>query len=360
MLFYDLIRAKTGKFKGMLFGWLAFFMCLFAMDGFSQQSPPFHIGQRTRQYQDASRNRPLKTEIWYPTADAYPQAEPQPDFPFIVPPTIRDAKLLNRRFPLVLISHGTGGGRITLAWMATALAQQGYVVAAVDHWGNTYDNKTPEGFLKNWNRPLDISFVLTQLLQDASLSKMIDPQKVGALGFSIGGYTVIALAGGEVDYNALQRYIRTPQGRKEVTVPEFPQLASLVNDPTMDTLFRNIPPLKDKRIKAVFALSPAIGQGFSSSKQVKQIDIPVSIVGAESDSITPYQTNALHYHKLLPNSEYYLVKGKVGHYIFLNEAKEGLKNEMPLIYADDPSISRRQIHEQVAQQAVNFFGKTLK
>ena len=320
----------------------------------------FKVGESTINYLDSSRQRPLKTEIWYPTAEDYKPADLQNNLPFILPPTIRDARVMRQTFPLVLISHGTGGGRLTLSWLAISLAQQGYIVAAVDHWGNTYDNKIPVNFLKFWDRPLDISFVLTQLLQDTTFNKVIDPQNIGAAGFSIGGYTVLALAGGEVDDEALRRYNLTPQGRKETEVPELPQLADMVNDPAYDSLFLHVPPLQDQRIKAVFAMAPALGQGFQEAAQVKKIQIPVFLVDGESDSIAPVKTNAAHYHQLIPQSEYKLLKGKVGHYVFLNEAIEPVKKEAPMIFEDDPSVDRHLIHEQVCRMADKFFSKSLK
>jgi hypothetical protein len=38
-----------------------------------------------------------------------------------------------RNFPLVMLSHGTGGGAATLAWLAETLASNGYIVVAVNH-----------------------------------------------------------------------------------------------------------------------------------------------------------------------------------------------------------------------------------
>lgn len=99
------------------------------------------------------------------------------------------------RHPLVLLSHGTGGNRFSLAWLAIALVKQGYMVIAPDHWGNTFDNKIPEYFVRYWDRPLDVRFLLSQIFADENLCKYIDHEKIGALGFSFGGNAVLALAG---------------------------------------------------------------------------------------------------------------------------------------------------------------------
>ena len=84
----------------------------------------------------------------------------------------------------------------------------------------------------------------------------------------MGGYTVIALAGGEVNYTTLINYNKTV-GRKQLEIPEFPGLINYLDDTAITNGVKRVPPLKDRRIKAFFAISPAIGPGFTSEQQVK-------------------------------------------------------------------------------------------
>ena len=321
--------------------------------GFAQTN----IGQRTFHFKDEKRNRPLTTEVWYPTTDTLKHAD-KAFSPFLRLPTVRDGKLPVGRFPIIMLSHGTGGGRLTLEWLASALAQSGFIVAAVDHWGNTFDNKIRIEFLKPWERPQDISFVLTSLLNDKDFKAVIDPQRIGAAGFSFGGYTVIALAGGEFDFMSLRNYYKTI-GRKELEIPEYPGLINYLDDSTLLAGAKHYPPLKDKRIKAFFSISPALGPGFTAKQQVKSISGPVYIVGSQSDSIAPVKTNALHYHELIKGSQYYINPGKVGHYVMLSEAIEPVKKEAPVYFTDDASVDRHQVHLKVDSLAVAFFRKAL-
>ena len=328
---------------------------LFLTQGTSAQN----IGETTFHFKDELRNRPVVTEVWYPTIDtAKPQANTH--YPFIHVPTIRDGKPADQKFPLILISHGTGGGRLTLEWLADKLVQNGFIVAAVDHYGNTYDNKIAEDFVEPWRRPLDISYAITALLSDKTLGSHIDTARIGAAGFSIGGYTVLALAGGRLDLLSLEKYFSTPSGAKEMHIPEFPDIESHLDSGAVLASFNASPPLKDSRIKAFFAICPAIGQGFTTEKQFSTIHATVYIVGAQSDSIAPVKTNAAHYHALIKGSKLTIVPGRVGHYVFLNEATEDYKKQAPFIFTDDPSVSRHQVHEQVAQLAVDFFIENLK
>ncbi|MBS1529989.1 MAG: dienelactone hydrolase [Bacteroidetes bacterium] len=318
-----------------------------------------NIGETTLHFNDVSRQRPLTTEIWYPTADTIKKHDTNFQ-PFARMETVKDAAI-SGKYPLIMISHGTGGGRLTLEWLADILVKNGFIVAAVDHWGNTYDNKIAIDFVTPWERPQDISFVLTGLLKDDKFGPAVDRDRIGAAGFSIGGYTVIALAGAQLDYEELKNYTNSPAGTKELNVPEFPGLINVVRSGKVEESFNKSPRLlKDSRIKAFFAICPAIGQGFVKSEQFNKVDNPLYIVGAESDSIAPYKTNALHYHELIPKSHYFLVKGKVGHYVFLGEAAEPVKKQGPVYFVDDPSVNRHKVHEEVGQIAVRFFKQNLK
>jgi len=340
-----------------------FIIITFLLPAFaSAQNKTTNIGETTFHFNDAVRKRPLITEVWYPTSDTIKKHNGGFQ-PFARLETVKDGKMAGGKFPLVMISHGTGGGRLTLEWLADALVQNGFIVAAVDHWGNTYDNKIPIDFLTAWERPLDISFVLSNLLKDPKFAPAIDQDRVGMAGFSIGGYTTIALAGGMLDYEALKSYSNTPGGKQEMTLPEFPGMADFIKNhgDEVDESFKKSPKLlKDNRIKAFFAICPAVGQGFVSKSQFKNVDKPLYIVEVESDHITPYKTNAQHYHELIPASKFLLIKGKADHYVFLGEAAEPVKKESPIYFNDDPSVNRHRIHEQVSGLAVDYFKEKLK
>lgn len=318
------------------------------------------IGETTIRFNDTTRKRPLVTEVWYPTTDSI-QNHNSGFSPFVRMETVKGGKIANKKYPLIMISHGTGGGRLTLEWLADILVQNGFMVAAVDHWGNTYDNKIAIDFVTPWQRPRDISFVLSGLLNDPQFGPEIDQDRIGAAGFSIGGYTVIGLAGGVLSFDALKKFTNSPAGQKEVNIPEFPGLIEVIKTGEPDESFKTSPQhLKDKRIKAFFAICPAIGQGFVDQSQFKEINKPLYIVEVESDSMTPYKTNAEHYHNLIPASQYLLIKGKANHYVFLNEAAEPVKKEAPIYFTDDPSVDRHAIHQQVGEMAAGFFKEKLK
>src|SRR5262245_59603704 len=107
----------------------------------------FPVGVCTFDANDRARNRSLPIEIWYPATDAHrgqdvsdagcDRYELISGFPSAPQEAVRSAAPRPGRYPLVLFSHGLGGHRRQSTFLCTHLASHGYVVAAVDHTGNT-------------------------------------------------------------------------------------------------------------------------------------------------------------------------------------------------------------------------------
>lgn len=317
------------------------------------------IGQATREWTDPARSRKLITEIWYPTAASSENAAVSLPI-YELPPTVREATPLSGKHPLVVLSHGTGGDRFGLAWLGTALAAEGYLVAAVNHWGNTWDNKIMECFAKSWERPLDLSFVITQLLADDTWHPYIDEHHMAAIGFSIGGYTVIAMGGAKMDYDRLQKFTTSPAGGEETNIPEMPGLQQyLQTHDFRDEYARVKDALYDPRIQCVVAMSPAIGQGFSP-ESLKRVSTPMLIIGAAADQIAPIATNAGYYADHLRKVQSKILPAPAGHYVFLNTCSTIGKDNLPTYVCQDPTgIDRNQLHQEVIQTIKQYLQNTL-
>lgn len=315
----------------------------------------YEIGQKSMTYTDKSRNRPLVTEIWYPSNDRKAKTPSDDRKVFKSIQTMRNAQIADGTFPLLLVSHGTGGNRFSLTWLVEPLVKAGYIVVAVDHFGNTAFNKLPREFVKWWERAIDMQYVLTSLLADPVLSKSINPEKIGGVGFSLGGYTHIALAGGRVQRDEVSVKNNIP--------PEFPDTTEKIDlfyDEKIVTSFnRYHNRIKDSRIKAFFVMAPAIGFGFNHPRQVKDITAPILIVAGKGDTNTPITSNAQVYHQLIKSSALYLFDKPVNHYTFLNEGTEFGKSILPAITIDHPDINRKEIHDKSIQLAIDFFAKSL-
>lgn len=330
---------------------------------------PYKVGWRTLPYVDKQRlnragtaPRPLLTELWYPAVEAAKETElflGAPDGAFFKGGrAARDADLLPATFPLILLSHGTGGAAMQLGWLASFLAAQGYLVAGINHHGNNaLEPYTAQGFLLAWERAQDVTAVLTYLLDDAWIGPHIQHGQIGAAGFSLGGYTVIALAGGVLDLQLLRAIYADPdRDLLRDLPPEFPEPAALLallqellaNDTTHKRSYR------DERIRAVFAIAPVLGEAFASAG-LATIATPVKIVVGEADTMAPAATNAMRFANLIPQAELTILGNQVAHYTFLGEGTALGKQVLPELCLDAPGVERTEIHQQVSQWAKEFF-----
>jgi len=103
------------------------------------------VGLSFAAYEDAARrswtrsqSRPLATAVWYPAAPGSRESEWRVGI-FNAGWNAQKAPLsaATTKRPLIVLSHGTGGGAAGMAWLAETLASNGYIVAAVNHHGNT-------------------------------------------------------------------------------------------------------------------------------------------------------------------------------------------------------------------------------
>lgn len=336
---------------------MALVVVVFLLLAGKPKEQPFHIGQKSVTYVDESRKRPLLTEVWYPTLDHPTKTVSKGNQKelFKTIQTVRGATIANGKHPLLLVSHGTGGNRFSLTWFIEKMVKEGYIVVSLDHYGNSTFNKIPREFVKWWERAIDVKFVLTQILKDKQIGTKVDTWKIGGVGFSLGGYTNIALAGGYVDRDVREN--QSPEDRQ--MPPEFPETDEIIDfekDSLIVSSYNTYKyKVKDSRIKAFFVMAPAIGFGFHSKNQTEKITAPLFIVAGKGDKNTPIANNALNYHHLIESSKLHLYDENVGHYVFLNEPTEFGKQVAPAITIDHPKVNRKQIHEKTLELALEFF-----
>ena len=111
-----------------------------------------------------SETHTLDGIVWYPSENGAGEKDQligPPDAPlFFAGRAAKDSVLAPafNKFPLVALSHGTGGSAMQMAWLGTYLASRGYIVVAVNHPGNNaVTGYTTEGFVEGWERAKDIS-----------------------------------------------------------------------------------------------------------------------------------------------------------------------------------------------------------
>ncbi|MFD0071672.1 alpha/beta hydrolase family protein [Streptomyces sp. NPDC127166] len=225
---------------------------------------------------DPARPRPVRVYQW------------EPDRPPALPA------------PLVVVSHGTGGSGSSMEWLVGPLHEAGFRVVALDHHGNNFiDGYEPEGFLHVWERPRDVSFVLDVLAREQPLGP------VGAAGFSLGGYTAVALAGVRVDPRILRAVMTGAVPLPEI--PEFPgALEALRKKYPLDESSRHAfsgagADLTDPRVLAVFQVAPGVG-GLVTRESLATVQVPVGIRWGGADTVNPYEVDTRPYLDHIPRA----------------------------------------------------------
>lgn len=339
----------------------------------------FKVGVATRSFKAAepynwrgAQTHALVTTIWYP-ADAASFEKSQwignPDSPFAkAGKAAPDAKIAASpaRFSLVLLSHGTGASALMMAWLGTELAAHGYIAAAVNHPGNNgTEPYTALGFSLWWERARDLTVVADNMLADFTFGGRIDPKRIGAAGFSLGGFTVIEIAGGIGELSNYQGFCKSPRADGMCVDPtEFPGLLAKSEElAKTDPAFRaSVEDARnshrDPRIRAVFAIAPALGPAFRP-ESLAQISIPVEIVAGAADSVVPPATSASFFAAQIPHAKLTLLPG-VGHYTFLATCGDLGHRVRPELCNDPPAIDRDAIHAKTAAMAIQFFDANLQ
>ena len=343
------------------------------------EQPPAHVGVVQRVFHPrAMRNwrgaekQELRVTVWYPapvSAVEVQQVIGPPDAPLfeagMASPNAPMAPAL-RGVPLIVLSHGTGGSAMQMAWLGTALARAGFIVAAVDHPGNNATEAyTPEGFALWWERATDLSEVIDGMLADENFGPKIDKNLIGAAGFSLGGYTVMELAGAQTDVSVLYDRCAKQPDQVVCRVPEMKnmgttqQMLAQVRRTSGASLAASADSYKDARVHAVFAIAPALGFTMTQDS-LRTIRQPVEIVVGGADPIAPAGENASYIRANIRGARETVLPGGVAHYTFLDTCAAAGKKQLGVYCEDAASVDRDKVHEQVAAQAVGFFEAALR
>ncbi len=271
------------------------------------------------------------------------------------------------KLPFVVVSHGTGGTAMDLSWLCAALAAHGYLVASVDHPGNNaLEAPTIAGATLWWQRADDLSRVIDGVLATANFGPRVDPMRIGAAGFSLGGLTVLMIAGARADAGRLASYCArepgTPlcTGEATPTVPNLSARAEALS--ASDAAYRaamlgNRQSHRDGRVKAVFSIAPALGPAILP-ESLASIDVPVALVAGFGDPVLPVADNVIPDALAIPNAQLTVWPKPVGHYTFLTDCTPLGATTFPFI-CTDAGPSRVAVHRATAELALAFFARTI-
>ncbi len=250
--------------------------------------------------------------------------------------------------PLIVISHGLGSDRTTFAYLAIHLASYGFAVLVPEHPGSNAQQlqalingvasevSEPAEFV---NRPLDITFVLNQVESlvnsTPNLRGRLNFQQVGVIGQSFGGYTALAVAGAPINPQQLQANCQNLENTLDL---------SLLLQCRATALKQPIPPLQDRRVKAIIAINPITSAVFGQTS-LSQIKVPTMIVSGNADTIAPAVPEQILPYTWLTASDRYLVMLRGGTHFSTLDSTDS-PNAIPLpdeVVGPSPVIARRYI-----------------
>jgi predicted dienelactone hydrolase len=292
-------------------------------------------------------DRPLRVGLWYPT-DARPSPQRVGTFSQVV---ASGAPVAGHGLPLVVMSHGTGGWYGSHYDTALALAEAGFVVAAVSHTGDTYDDQSRAAEI--WDRPRQVHRLIDFLLTDWPAHGQLDAARIGVFGFSAGGFTALVAAGGTPDFSRIPAHATAH--------PDFYD-SRLYLASQKDTKAAAARPaltfVHDPRIKALVVAAPALGYTFAPDG-LKGVTAAVQLWQAEDDHILPGDEYAPAVRAALPTPPEFHLVPSADHYDFLAPCTPQLAQLAPQICQSRPGFDRAAFHATFNAEVVRFFTRTL-
>lgn len=240
----------------------------------------------------------------------------------------KDAEPREGVFPLILISHGSGGSNLVYRTLAHHLARNGFIVGMPEHPFNNRNNNTLEGTVENLiNRPRHIHIAINWFYDSWNYARFLKPDSVAIIGHSMGGYTALALAGG---------------------VPtSFPNESS-------DGQTRQISIIPDFRVKALVLLAPAV-PWFREERSLTGVNVPILMFFGERDEFSPYIAAQLIQERVIDKTKIrYRVVKNAGHYSFLSPFPESMTNVAFPPSQDPCGFNRENFHNELNAEVLDF------
>ncbi|MEL6223009.1 MAG: alpha/beta hydrolase [Cyanobacteria bacterium J06627_8] len=248
---------------------------------------------------------------------------------------------LTQPAPVVIMSHGFGDVKESFGFIAEHLATYGYLVLVPEHVGS--DLSVRQNFLQGFintilspseyiSRPEEISFLIDELerwTETAPEGIMpINLDQIAILGDSLGGSTVLGIAGADLNVARLEERCNPDQ-----LILNF----SLY----LQCQARFLPPqnrrLHDPRIKAAIAAHPLGGELYGP-EGLSQIDIPVLMVAGSHDIVAPVVTEQIHPFIWLQTEQKYLALLTRGTHFTAKPGRDGAEGIFSLLAGEHRQI----------------------
>jgi len=284
---------------------------------------------------------PLKLAVWYPS-----DAPAAPHRLELYDQTVAaDGAIVGSHLPLIVISHGRGGWFGGHHTTAVALADAGFVVAAINHPGDNMSDKSRVDDLATLvERPADIKRLIDFMLDSWANATRLDRERIGFFGFSMGGYTGLVVIGGNPDFR------KDLPGCKGSNFRACEQLRN--GEAPLEQ------PTHDARIKAAVIVDPGPGIFFPTAS-LEAVRVPVQLWSSDPNLSSNYESGccAVGINRRMPTSpDYHLVSGAI-HFSFLPPCSESEAKISSRICTDAPGFDRVAFHKEFNATIFAFLRK---
>lgn len=332
------------KVSHIVAGLIALAACAFVVTAEAKPASP-NVGME-QVSAPVSGDVPVQVTLWYPSTSA---AHPQ-----VLGPYQLDVAMAGdpaaRRLPLIVMSHGTGGSSFDSVNLAMALAKAGFVVAAVEHTGDNYRDRSRSFRRANFvARPHEVSATIDFLTNTWRHKEIIDPARIGMFGHSAGGTTALIVGGGVLDWGQMPRYcMRNPEDWGCKGARSLDPAANRADGADVEAA-----PIAaaDPRVKALVVAAPALPHGFAPSG-LANVKIPVQLWVAGKDVIVPDSGQVT---ALMPAKPERHDVANAGHFAFLAPCPDGLRAAVPQICIDQQGFDRIAFQQEFTSAIVRFF-----
>jgi predicted dienelactone hydrolase len=258
---------------------------------------------------------------------------------------------------LILLSHGIGGSELGHSFLAQALARNGYLVAALRHPGDNWQDrslieKSPERYFDE--RPRQASRVIDAILADPAWKDRIATDsrgpRVGALGHSAGGYTVLALVGAQPDLARVRKHCQAEASEDPIFCGIARSDAAMAPSPAAASS------LKDERVRAVVAMAPA--GVLLTAESLAGVRPATMIYEAELDRFLVPRFHAEWVASNLPAANLHRVPN-AWHLAFMDSPGMAIPSPDGDVAANPPGFDRAAFLKQLADEVTAFFDKSL-
>ncbi|WP_420336778.1 alpha/beta hydrolase family protein [Roseibium sp.] len=317
---------------------------------------PYGPGVSELTVTDARTDRPLSGNVWYPTTTPEKYGRADKSKVWQMAEADPDGVAAEGTFPLLVISHGMYGNTLNQAWLGSALARRGFIVAMVNHPGTSTFLRDVDHARELWDRPVDLSRLITFLIERSALADRIDQSRVFAAGHSLGGYTVMLLAGARFDAGLYQSLCTGDNSNVVCPVLEGWSVAETDDDRREMEISR-----QDDRVARIVSMDLG-GTPVLSRQSLGTVDKPVLVLGSGRADMLDQDIESRMLAALMPGaSTRHVELADAGHFDFMGickpEGYEILKEHEPgdEIVCIKGSAEREAQHGRIISELIDFF-----